>query len=404
MKKILFITPYGFNDRLRYFTEFVLARQLARQDWEVYACTFWKGEAQPRAVVDGIFVCRVRRRKTALPTLVWLMNKRPDVVHIFHLRNALGLMAFLLARCFSIPVIFSEYGLLHNPYLVEDRDNPLDYPLKIANVVTSFRRVFHHCSTFRNLPQRLASYLFHLPMVKANKVVLLSKHNLAIAREIGLNNAVWMPYAVDGRRFQEVEPGALSDKGIEDLLQQRYALFVGQMKLRKGWDVLMRAIPYIDGSLVSKFVFVSPTSVQEPPSFYRLTNEVGVQNRVMYIGRASNQTLKELYRAASVVVIPSRYEGFGLPILEAFEMGKPVVASDVVAINEVVKHGYNGYLLPPNDPHGLAIGISTVLRDDALRSHLVRGGRETLEAYHIENRIHTWMGLYQEVVASKRTR
>ena len=125
------------------------------------------------------------------------------------------------------------------------------------------------------------------------------------------------------------------------------------MKLRKGWDVLLRALAEPEAPDLP-FVVVSPSSTQPPDNFLDLAADLGVVDRVTYMGRAANQSLAELYRRCEVVVVPSRYEGFGLVPLEAFEAGKPVVASDVPALNEYLADGVNARLVASNDPLELA--------------------------------------------------
>lgn len=378
--KVLFITPYGFNDRLRYFTEFVIARNLAKLGWKVGACVLSEGEElSGRYIVDGVLVTRIRGRKDGIKHLFYLINQS-QIIHIFHLRNVLGLIAFCYARLFRRPILFSEYGLLHDEFIVYDRDDPLSYPLKTHNLWSSPR-----------------SFFFHLPMNGADRIVFLSQHNLDVAQKLGMNMSkiTWLPPVVDGCRFEQTES---KPKHTLNLPREPFALFVGQMKLRKGWDVLLQAIPFVSSSILPKFVFVSPSSLNPPPPFKRLLEALDVCDRVIYIGKAPNRVLEALYRQCAAVIIPSRYEGFGLTMLEAFEAKKPIVASDVVALNEVLKHRVNGYLVPPKNPKALAGAIMEVMEDEDLRQQLVEGGRQTLNEFTVERWLPKWQEIYESLI------
>ncbi len=114
----------------------------------------------------------------------------------------------------------------------------------------------------------------------------------------------------------------------------------------------------------------------------RWAREVSVEDRVELTGRVDSAALIGLYRRAALVVVPSRYEGFGLPAVEAMACGTPVVATRAGALAEVVEFTGGGLLTPRDDPAALAAGIERLLADGELRAVLARRGRErVVEAY-----------------------
>ena len=91
----------------------------------------------------------------------------------------------------------------------------------------------------------------------------------------------------------------------------------------------------------------------------RLGAEFGIAERVDYLGFISDSTkLRELYRRASVLALPSAYEGLPMVLLEAMSCGTPVVGSDIPAIAEVIERGRPGLLVPVGDPGSLAEALA----------------------------------------------
>ena len=114
----------------------------------------------------------------------------------------------------------------------------------------------------------------------------------------------------------------------------------------------------------------------------RWARAASVGDRVELTGRVDSAALIGLYRRAALVVVPSRYEGFGLPAVEAMACGTPVVATRAGALAEVVEFPGGGILTPRDDAGALAAGIERLLGDGPLRERLARRGRErVVEAY-----------------------
>src|SRR5256885_4760160 len=100
---------------------------------------------------------------------------------------------------------------------------------------------------------------------------------------------------------------------------------------------------------------------------------------VRAVGYVTDDELLELYRSAAVVVLPSLYEGFGLPVIEAMACGTPCIASDDPALVEV--SGGAAVHVPRGDTGALRTALETVLGDDALRDELSRKGLERARAF-----------------------
>jgi D-inositol-3-phosphate glycosyltransferase len=113
----------------------------------------------------------------------------------------------------------------------------------------------------------------------------------------------------------------------------------------------------------------------------QLRDELGLEGIVNFLGPAPQDVLPLYYSAAQVVVVPSRYESFGLVALEAMACGAPVIASKVGGLADLVRDGQTGYLVPDGDPEALAARLLPLLDDPSLRRTLGEHGIATAEAY-----------------------
>jgi glycosyltransferase involved in cell wall biosynthesis len=140
----------------------------------------------------------------------------------------------------------------------------------------------------------------------------------------------------------------------------RILLAVSRLTAQKGIDVAVRALPLLPKDTVLVVLGEGPErAVLEP-----LARELGVERRVFLAGRVPD--VAAWLRRASVLVHPARWEGFGLAVLEAMLAGLPVVASRVSSLPELVVDGETGFLVAPDDPSALALGVARALEQPAL--------------------------------------
>ena len=127
--------------------------------------------------------------------------------------------------------------------------------------------------------------------------------------------------------------------------------------------------------------------------------EQGSADAVIRLGAVSEQTLRLLYHGAVALVYPSRYEGFGLPVLEAMASGTPVLASRAASIPEVL--GESGMLLDPDDPRRWAEAIIQVVTDAVLRARLRADGLARAAMFTWERTARITLGVYRHVAEGK---
>jgi len=133
--------------------------------------------------------------------------------------------------------------------------------------------------------------------------------------------------------------------------------------------------------------------------------QLGCQHRLALVGRVPIEELVHLYRRAALVVVPSRYEGFGLPAAEAMACATPVVATRAGALPEVVERGGGGLVVERDDPAALAAGIAELLGDAERRAVLgARGRRGVVEAYAWPRVAAATAEVYADAIAERRGR
>jgi glycosyltransferase involved in cell wall biosynthesis len=120
-------------------------------------------------------------------------------------------------------------------------------------------------------------------------------------------------------------------------------------------------------------------------------------DRVHLLGRVEGPTLDALYRRATATVYPSRYEGFGLPVLEAMARECPVVAADVPALAEVTGDG--ALLVGPDDVDGWARAMLDVIANPAARAELVAAGRARAATFHPDRTAAGLLGVWARALA-----
>ncbi len=137
----------------------------------------------------------------------------------------------------------------------------------------------------------------------------------------------------------------------------------------------------------------------------RLAEALGIGERLQILGRIETPDLVRRYRSATLVVVPSLYEGFGLPAVEAMACGTPVVASAAGALPEVLRATGGGILVPKGDAEALARALASLLERPEQRSRLGAAGRKGVVAAY------SWAGIaahtadvYRAVLAERRGR
>jgi glycosyltransferase involved in cell wall biosynthesis len=182
----------------------------------------------------------------------------------------------------------------------------------------------------------------------------------------------------------------------EPRIERPFVLVVGSLERRKNPAFLLDALRRLGREDDVLAIFVGPEAGFD---IAREAAERCVSERVRYLGHVADEALLALYNQARALVFPSHYEGFGLPVVEAFACGTPVLASKSASIPEVA--GEAALLFDPADADALADGLREVLRSAPLREDLRRRGLERVRRYSVEAVRNGLASLYRELDAVK---
>jgi D-inositol-3-phosphate glycosyltransferase len=201
-----------------------------------------------------------------------------------------------------------------------------------------------------------------------------------------------IPPGVDLDLFRPIPPAeALAFLGEHPA--HRMILFVGRPDPVKGLDMLVHAIAKIitaEPELAenSCLCIVGGDKTDDPAQMTaemahidRLRRQFGIEDFVTFLGPQTQDILPYYYSAAQVVVVPSRYESFGMVALEAMACGAPVIATRVGGLTTLVRHGRTGFLVPEGDPDAMAAALRPLLDNPDLRRELGMQGVATAEGY-----------------------
>jgi D-inositol-3-phosphate glycosyltransferase len=169
------------------------------------------------------------------------------------------------------------------------------------------------------------------------------------------------------------------------------ALFVGRLDTFKGPDVLLQAVSMMQQDALVVIIGGRLSGDTDIQSLRILAQDLGIADRVSFLGARSHEEMPLLYSAANVTVIPSYHETFGLAAVESLACGTPVVATRAGGLTTIVKHGETGYLVP-RCPGFFAERMDVLLTDPVLYTRLALMARSSVQRF-------SWQVVAQEVSA-----
>jgi len=228
--------------------------------------------------------------------------------------------------------------------------------------------------------------LLKLALATADAVVLYSKSMVKRVEDesnvvLDAGKLYFVRNPVDTGRFKPGEESALKSKlGIDR--DEKVVLYVGRVNEKKGVGDLFSAF----SRLKERAALLVVGKCEE--AYKRKLLKLVEGRKAIFTGEVPNSELPSYYNVCDVFLMPSRkYEGIPRVVLEAMAAGKPVIASDVGGVKDVIKEGQTGLLFKPGDAEELYSKLLNLLRDDEMRKAIGKAAREFVVAEHSVNHV-----------------
>ncbi|SHJ97561.1 Glycosyltransferase involved in cell wall bisynthesis [Tessaracoccus bendigoensis DSM 12906] len=303
---------------------------------------------------------------------------RFDVVHSHHWMS--GVAALPLARAAGIPHVMTFHSVAAHPNASLHEGEPAETPARLAGEVT--------CATQSDL------------------VITVSRHEAAVV--IGRCQAepervVVVRPGVDTVLFHPADPGDpwVPAPGVTP----GYLLFAARLQPLKAPDVAIGALAQLPEAGRPDLVIVgqaSPDFADYEAELHRLAVASGVADKVFFLPGQGRDDFAETLRHASILLVPSYSETFGLVALEGSASGVPVVAAAEGGLTEAICNTHTGILVPTHDPGDWAKVIASLLADPARRAELATTGRRRAESMTWDHVAERTLAAYRKACTSGR--
>ena len=236
-----------------------------------------------------------------------------------------------------------------------------------------------------------------------NRIVAVSKYhaNTILSAGAAQEKVAIVPNGVDTFLFRPDINSVEMRKKLGLSSEDTMILVPTRLHREKGVDIIIRAIPLILHRLSNVKVLITGNgSIFQNESYYdylkSLVKKLQIEDRMMFgEGRFTYEEMPQIYAASSVVVLPSRRETFGYALIEAMATGKPIVATRVGGIPDIVSPDV-GILVRPN-PRELAFATMRLLEDKSLSTVMGETGRKLVsEKYSVKAMVNKMLSLYKE--------
>ena len=282
-----------------------------------------------------------------------LREFQPDIVH---LNLCLGWSTFvflLFKHLFHIPIVLT----LHTSLFDKGKTFPI-----IEKIVSSVDKI---CCVSNWAIREIEE---NLPSIK-NKLRLI----------------------YNGLLIPEIDPTPLS-------FSPPTLLLLGRLCPKKGFDTAIQAFSLLKKSNSNARLLIAGEG-QERQTLENLVNQLGLLDSVQFTGEVERDKALSLINQATLVIVPSYSELFGLVALEAMQLERPVIASRVGGLQEVISDGETGLLVPPQNPGILYQAIQELLENPEKAIRLGKQGRKsTMEKFTIHQNVVHYENLYKELI------
>jgi len=369
------IIPFSMNHERNWESEY--AHYFVEEISFERSADFRRPLASLRAAMKAIYSWEARRKLDSL-----IKDEKPDIAYLHNIHHQISLSILPLLKKYGIPIIWRlhDYSLFCPNSLFYSRGHICE----ACGGGRYYEIVLRGCrrgSRAASLIAGLAAYLDRwLGLSDLVDLFIAPSHFLkAKMGQHGLNaeRVIVMPNFIELSAFATTPSNHARGEGQKE----GYLLYFGRLSREKGLRTLIQAVAQVPGSRLK--------IAGEGPQRQELEALAGrrARGRVTFVGYQRAERLLDILRNAEIVILPSEwYENCPYAILEAFAAGKPVIASDIGGIPELIEDGRDGLLFKPGNVGELANRIRLLLNDKhKIQQFGSRAKRKIEQQYSADN-------------------
>ena len=266
----------------------------------------------------------------------------------------------------------------------------------IKTVVTIHDLIFlRHPEFYNKIDTLIYSWKFRQSIREADRIIAISECTRRDICELGQidKERVDVIYQSCAPKFQDViNPKKIQQVNNQYQLPEHYILSVGSIEERKNMLLAVKALPYLPSN-ISLVMVGKKTKYTE--KIQQFVNENKLNNRVFMFHNVPNEDLPVFYQLAKCFVYPSRYEGFGIPIIEAIHSGIPVIAPTGSCLEEA--GGPDCIYVSPDDPNALAHSIIQLMNENNTNNRIARA-KEYVKRFENTNVAGQILDIYKQLI------
>lgn len=322
-----------------------------------------------------------------------LKRTNPDIVHL-HRFNTLSLSMISAAKKLGIPVVFSVYDhwcVCPKTILLNSKDEICNkyqgiaciecYPAKTK--LNSFIKKFFF---------KLRGNIFKYFLNKIDVFLVLSHQNEIILRKFGIKRKIKCLALPILFNYEDINYDSRDKVSI---------LYTGWIYSHKGLHILIEAMPHVLKVIPEARLNIVETGIdcEYKERILNLINKLNIENKILFLERRSHKEVYTLLAKSTLVVVPEQWlNPWPIFITEAMFFGKPVIASNIGGIPQLIKHGQNGLLAKSDDALDFARNIIFVLRDEEFARRLGESAqKDILEICNEDNILKELLNIYESI-------
>ena len=310
---------------------------------------------QFNALIEKKTLSELKRIDQALNTI--LTQFKPDVIHLYTCTGGAAIVYLLMrARFLTIPTILTVHGIFTPDFKI---DPLIDRVLKAVD---------------------------HISCVSQAVLMQLRIYAPLAAQKAGvIHNGLPLP---------DLIPSSLS-------FAPPTLACIARLSPEKGIDVILHALALVKEAIPTIRLLIAGDG-PERAALLDLTAFLQLQNHVSFLGPLAPDQIPEVINQSCMILMPSRMEAFGLTALQSLQMGRPVIASRIGGLPEIIEHEQSGLLVAMDNIDELAQAILRLAQHPEQTQTLgLQGRKRAITQFSLQNHVERYEALYQHAVKSK---